>query len=243
MRTMSPSARGSRTSRRRTEERMRPVLKWSTVVTLSVGLALTAGGLPTAASPASRGAPARDESRIRELNIGFFERRLARDPSSAYDLAQLAALHLQRGRERGDPGDVIRAEQLARTSLASRALRNTKGYTTLVSTLLTEHRFTEARVAAERLLALDSTSVPSRATLAEIEMELGDYGAARTLFGALFAPRPNGAGAPRPPPGGAAPAPPHDPQDAARAARVVSPARRRPRAARRPSRERRAGLS
>ncbi|HEY6224347.1 MAG TPA: tetratricopeptide repeat protein, partial [Gemmatimonadales bacterium] len=176
---------------------MRPVLKWSTVVTLSVGLALTAGWLATAASPASRGAPARDESRIRELNIGFFERRLARDPSSAYDLAQLAALHLQRGRERGDPGDVIRAEQLARTSLASRALRNTKGYTTLVSTLLTEHRFTEARVAAERLLALDSTSVPSRATLAEIEMELGDYGAARTLFGALFAQRANVAVAPR----------------------------------------------
>ena len=177
---------------------MRSPSQWPTVLTLSVCLVLTAGWLGTAEwSEASHRVPVRDESRIRELNIGFFERRLAQDPSSAYDLAQLAALHLQRGRERGDPNDVVRAEQLARTSLERRDTRNTKGYTTLVATLMTEHRFTEARVAAQRLLALDSTSVSSQATLAEIEMELGDYDAARARFGALYARRADLAVAPR----------------------------------------------
>jgi tetratricopeptide (TPR) repeat protein len=177
---------------------MRPVTRWPAVVTLSVGAVLAAGWLGTAAwSGGSRRPPQRDESRIRDLDIGFFERRVARDPSSAYDLAQLAGLHLQRGRERGNPGDVVRAEQLARTSLVSRATRNAKAYSTLVATLMTEHRFAEARLAAQRLLALDSSSVPSRATLAEIEMELGDYVAARAMFGALYAQRANLAVAPR----------------------------------------------
>jgi tetratricopeptide (TPR) repeat protein len=177
---------------------MRLVSRWPAVVTLSVGVTLAAGWLATAAwSGGSHRAPVRDESRIRDLDIGFFERRLTRDPSSAYDLAQLAALHLQRGRERGDPGDVMRAEQLARTSLAIRETRNAKGYSTLVATLMAEHRFVEALVAARRLLALDSSSVPSRATLAEIEMELGDYAAARAMFGALYAQRTNLAVAPR----------------------------------------------
>ncbi|HET9709281.1 MAG TPA: tetratricopeptide repeat protein [Gemmatimonadales bacterium] len=167
-------------------------------MTLSVGAVLAAGWLGAAArSGGPRRPPLRDESRIRDLDIGFFGRRLVRDPSSAYDLAQLAALHLQRGRERGDPSDVVRAEQLARTSLASRETRNAKGYSTLVATLMAEHRFVEARVAAQRLLALDSSSVPSRATLAEIEMELGDYAAARAMFGALQDQRANLAVAPR----------------------------------------------
>ncbi|HKC47284.1 MAG TPA: tetratricopeptide repeat protein [Gemmatimonadales bacterium] len=177
---------------------MRAVVRKPAVVTLSVGLLLAAGWLGTAAwAGERRRAPLRDEARIRDLDIGFFERRLARDPSSAYDLARLAALHLQRGREHGNPTDVVRAEQLARTSLASRATRNAKGYSTLVATLMTEHRFIEARAAAQRLLALDSTSVPSRATLAEIEMELGDYDAARVMFGALYTQRASVAVAPR----------------------------------------------
>lgn len=174
------------------------IAKWPAVVTLSAGVALAAGWIVMARTRA-QGASVerRDESRIRQLNIGFFEQRLARDPTSAYDLAQLAALHLQRGRERGDPADVLRAEELARYSLASRATRNSKGYTTLVSTLMTEHRFAEARVEAERLVALDSANVSSRAMLAEIEMELGDYRTARAAFGALYAQRTNLAVAPR----------------------------------------------
>lgn len=179
--------------------RVRGIPQWTAILTLAAGLALAAGlcGVAARSRAQAAAAPPRNESRIRELNIGFFERRLARDPSSAYDLARLASLHLQRGRERGDPGDVLRAEDLARRSLASRDTRNTKGYTTLVTTLMTEHRFTEARVEAERLLSLDSADVSSRAILAEIDMELGRYDVARASFGVLYSQRTNLAVAPR----------------------------------------------
>lgn len=158
-------------------------------VTLTAGTVLAAGLLGVVMVRNGRSAPpapARNESRIRELNLAFYEWRIRRDRSSAFDLAQLASLHLQRGRERGDPSDVLRAEELARTSLASRDTRNSRAYTTLISALMTQHRFTESLGIARHLLSLDSTSVSARAVMAEIEMELGDYDTTRRLFGALY---------------------------------------------------------
>ena len=170
------------------------------LVTLSAGFVLAAGSLAVRAATRAAAAPIaafRDEERVREQDIAFYEWRLRRDSTSAFDLAQLAALHLQRGRERGDPQDVVRAEALARRSLGRREARNAKAHATLISALMTQHRFLEARARAERLVALDTTSVPARATLGELEMELGDYPAARRTFGALYARRADLAVAPR----------------------------------------------
>lgn len=179
---------------------MRVLPKRPILVTLSAGLALAAGLLGVLALRRGEGAPpepVRDESMIREHNISFYGWRLRRDPSSAFDRAQLAALHLQRGRETGDPEDALRAEALARGSLAERDTRNARGYSTLTSALMTQHRFAEARAVAERLVALDTTNVSARAVLGEIHMELGEYAAARRLFGELYAWRSNLAVAPR----------------------------------------------
>lgn len=168
-------------------------------MTLAAGAVLAAGSTRVVADRTGRAAPApvRDEARIRDADLTFYDWRLRRDPTSAFDLAQLASLHLQRGRERGDPEDVVRAEALARRSLAHRDTRNARGYTTLVSALMTQHRFTEARTVAQRLVALDSTSVSAQAILAEIEMELGHYDVARRRFGALYHWRADPAVAPR----------------------------------------------
>jgi len=166
-------------------------------VTLAAGATLAAGSLGVAAVRRAPPAPVRDEAGIRDANLTFYAWRLRRDSTSAFDLAQLASLHLQRGRERGDPEDVLRAEALARRSLANRDTRNARGYTTLVSALMTQHRFAEARTVARRLVALDSTSVSARAVLAEIEMELGHYDVTRRLFGALYRSRADLAVAPR----------------------------------------------
>lgn len=155
----------------------------SGLVALSASLALAAGSLAVH-SPGSLPREL-DEARIRRQDIAFYQWRLSRDSTSAFDLAQLASLYLQRGRERGDPEDVLRAEELARRSLARRDTRNAKAYSTLISTLMTKHRFLEARGWAERFVALDSSG-PARAVLGEIQMELGDYAAARGTFGALF---------------------------------------------------------
>ena len=169
----------------------------SLFMTLAAGAALAAGSTGVVAGRRAPSVPVRDEAAIRDANLTFYDGRLRRDPTSAFDLAQLASLHLQRGRERGDPEDVLRAEALARHSLANRDTRNARGYSTLVSALMTQHRFTAARIVAQRLLALDSGSVSARAVLAEIEMELGHYDVTRRLFGALYRSRADLAVAPR----------------------------------------------
>ena len=92
---------------------------------------------------------------------------------------------LDRARESGDPADLIRAEQSARGSLSLRQGRNGAALAILASSLLGQHRFVEALDAAERLLALDSTSAGARSMVGEIQLELGRYDAARRTFGML----------------------------------------------------------
>jgi len=161
-------------------------------------LALLAGG--------ALGAPARDrgtaaapldERVVRKRDIAFYARRAARDPRGAADLAQLAGLLLQRARETGDPNDFLLAEQAARGSIARRVDRNGKAYLTLASSLLAQHRFLEARVAAETLVARWPEPVGYRALLGEIQLELGDYRAADATFDGLAGARKHLAVAPR----------------------------------------------
>ena len=125
------------------------------------------------------------EARVRSLDIEFYRQRVARDPRSARDYAQLAGLYLQRARETADNGDLLRAEWNARHSLRLRTGRNAAAFGVLASSLMAQHRFVEAREFAERLLANDSSSIAARGLLAETQVELGDYGAAARLLGSL----------------------------------------------------------
>ena len=127
----------------------------------------------------------RNESEIRDLDIAFYRGRADRDPRGAADRAQLGRLYLERARERGDPADLIRAEESARHSLSLRRSRNGAALAILASSLLGQHRFVEALATAERLLALDSTSVGARGMVGEIQLELGRYDEARRTFGML----------------------------------------------------------
>ena len=65
------------------------------------------------ASDASAAAFA-DDAKLRAQDIAFYRDRVLADTMSAADLAQLAALYLQRARESGDIGDYGRAEAAAR---------------------------------------------------------------------------------------------------------------------------------
>jgi hypothetical protein len=112
--------------------------------------------------------PTRTEAEIRELDIGFYQARAARDPYGASDRAQLGRLYLQRAREAGDHGDLLRAEETARGSLAIRRGRNGAAYAILASSLMAQHRFPGALEAAEHLLALDCLS-RGRAMVGEIQ--------------------------------------------------------------------------
>ena len=132
-------------------------------------------------------AEARDaaERRQIEADIDFFSRRASEDPSGGADLANLAALFLQRGRESGDPEDALRAEQAARRSLRNREQRNGRASVVLASSLLSQHRFRDALTIADTLVASSPETGAYRALRGEVELELGAYAAADTTFRAL----------------------------------------------------------
>jgi cytochrome c-type biogenesis protein CcmH/NrfG len=151
-------------------------------------VALAAAGLVSAApgrSSARTARPAPSPARIRELDIAFYQARTIRDPRSARDFTQLAALYLQRARETADNADLERAETTARHSLALRRGRNDEAVGVLASSLMGQHRFAEAHDVALELLRADSTSVAARGMVAEAAMELGRYDEAARLFGML----------------------------------------------------------
>ena len=170
-------------------------------VTCRVGaaaLVLVLGGLAltraTRASPVS--APAAVAHRggytdraERDVQIAVWNTALAADPTSALVLGQLAALHLQRGREGGTFDEYVEAERLARRSLARRTNRNSGTAATLISALLAQHRFTDARTVAVDLVAREPEVPEYRAALAEVAMELGDDVAADTLFRSVWTSR------------------------------------------------------
>ena len=152
--------------------------------------------------PASRPLAAQTEpfsadAGLREKDIAFYEMRATADTMSAADLAQLAQLYLQRARETGAVEDYGRAEESARRSLTLRADRNGKAALARASSLLALHQFPEALEAASGLCT-DYADRPSYcALLGEIQLEMGDYAAARATFDALAPFRANLGVAPR----------------------------------------------
>ncbi|MBA3316853.1 MAG: tetratricopeptide repeat protein [Gemmatimonadales bacterium] len=142
-------------------------------------------------------APRFSEAEVLEMDIQFFQARVARDSLAARDFAELSRLYLQRARGGGGDGDLRRAENHARRSLGLRAGRNGEAFQVLASSLMGQHRFTEARAVAERLTTLEPTYRPARAMLGDIQLELGDYEEARRTFGMLYTSRGDLAVAPR----------------------------------------------
>jgi tetratricopeptide (TPR) repeat protein len=157
------------------------------VVVLAGGAAAAAGVVarPRAIAPVATTAPYSRELAVRNQDIALYQARLKTDPYSAADQARLATLYLQRARETGEYADFRLAEQAGRASVALRGQRNGMGRMALASSLLAQHRFSEAREAAELLVEAEPDRPSYRALLAEIEMELGDYEAAARSFGAL----------------------------------------------------------
>ena len=167
---------------------------------LAAGVAAAvSAGMPGGSHPASyRGhRSAAEDAAIRDQDIAFYAARATRDPQGAIDLAQLSALYLERARATGDNRDLLRAESTARHSLRNRANRNRKAQSVLTSSLIAQHRFAEARLVAEAMVTADSTRVAQRATLAEIDLELGRYKSAKAALGSLTLYRTDLAVAPR----------------------------------------------
>lgn len=158
---------------------------FATAVALSLGAIHVRAERSRAAERASLAKAATLDRRSRDDQLRVWTIALNADPGSALALAQLAALNVQKARETGSEAYYPVAESLARRSLELRIHRNAKTYVVLASTLLAQHRFSEARVAAAAAHELEPDVPQYRALLAEIDMELGDYGAAAQGFTGL----------------------------------------------------------
>jgi len=143
-----------------------------------------------ATTTSKAGAGAQDagfsELALRDVQIKVWHQALDADPTSALVLGQLAALHAQRAREGGTFEDYVTAEKFARQSLGKRTNRNASTAVTLVSVLLAQHRFTDAREIAADLVKREGDIPEYRATLGEVSMELGDYAVADSMFRSVW---------------------------------------------------------
>lgn len=146
---------------------------------------------------ASDFAPLMSDSESTDEAIAFYQARAEDDPYGAAHRATLAGLYLQRARETGDFADFQRAEAASRRSVELRTIRNSKGYRMLAASLLAQHRFTEALEVAERLVEVWPESGSHRALLGQIQLEMGDYDAARQMLGSVASQTGNLAVAPR----------------------------------------------
>jgi tetratricopeptide (TPR) repeat protein len=129
-------------------------------------------------------APVKADFTYRDANVAFLESRYRRNAQDMIVPRMLSNEYLQRYRERGDVGDVLRARAAAQTSLAAMPRNNMAGDMALAGADLALHRFHEARsfIAAARRVQPDNTEFAL--SEASVDLELGDYEAARKLIDA-----------------------------------------------------------
>jgi len=157
---------------------------------LAAVLASVAAGAGSLALRARHAAPLAEAPRFTpaqmlDSNIAFYEGVAKRDPTGGMALGQLALFYMRRARATGDYQDVLRSEAAARKSLANRGAHNTRARQALAASLLSEHRFGDALGIAQDLAGRDASNAAFRASVGEIQMELGHYDDARASFAAV----------------------------------------------------------
>jgi tetratricopeptide (TPR) repeat protein len=130
-------------------------------------------------------APRFTPAQLLDSNIAFYEGVAQRDPSGGMALGQLALFYMRRARATGDYQDVLRSESAARKSLEHRGAHNTRARQALAASLLSEHRFGDALGIAQELSERDASNAAFRASLGEIQMEVGHYDDARASFASV----------------------------------------------------------
>ncbi|HWT06627.1 MAG TPA: hypothetical protein VN224_12775 [Xanthomonadales bacterium] len=126
-------------------------------------------------------APVKPDWRVRDPNITFLESRAGKMRGDMLTPRMLSGEYLQRYRERGDLGDVLRAERAARVALAAMPNRNVAGDVALANALLTLHRFREAKAAILDARRTEPDNAGLAAEEASLDLELGDVDGASRL--------------------------------------------------------------
>jgi tetratricopeptide (TPR) repeat protein len=167
--------------------RLAPVFAW-----FAAALALAAvaawpryvdGGVRSARAAAlPTPAPVTADYADRDKEIAFWERAAAEHHrGDMLTPATLSGLYLQRFRERGDLGDVVRAQHEAELALRAQPYGNLSGEVALASAYLTLHRFRDALAVTKYAERFDPGDDAMAIREASIDLELGDYAAAGTI--------------------------------------------------------------
>jgi tetratricopeptide (TPR) repeat protein len=118
------------------------------------------------------------------------ERVAVARPEQAEVWASLGQLWLRKARESGDAGYYLYADASAQVALklapTQRAAANLRALV-----LLEEHRFTQARDAAEQILAREPEDVTALGTVSDAELELGHTEQARDMARRMLSIKPN----------------------------------------------------
>jgi tetratricopeptide (TPR) repeat protein len=154
------------------------VAAWPWYVRAGADAARAAAGPP----PAVAGTDYRD----RERRIAFWERAVTEHHrGDMMSPATLSSEYLQRYRERGDIGDVVRALHDAWLSLRAQPYGNESAEVGLASALLTLHRFKDALAVTRHLERYEPGDPAMKIREASLDLELGRYGAAGRIVAAL----------------------------------------------------------
>jgi tetratricopeptide (TPR) repeat protein len=175
---------------------VRPLIAVVAVIAIALGaqLARTLTAPPTVpgdfAEPRLPGdtAPAtvdpKEEQQRLDADVAFWAARLARDGRDTTSAVELARSSIELARSTGDVTDYLRADAAADAALAA-----SPGYVPAAglkaSILVALHRFTDARTAAEKLLADDPADAVALGVMADATLELGDLDAARDAIDRL----------------------------------------------------------
>jgi len=162
-------------------------IRYRSLALALVGVAAVAGSplLRTRNASPAAATPRLTPAQMLDSNIAFYEGVAKRDPTGGMALGQLALFYMRRARATGDYQDVLRSEIAARKSLVNRGAHNTRARQALAASLLSEHRFGDALGIAQDLAERDASSAAFRASVGEIQMELGHYDDARASFASV----------------------------------------------------------
>jgi len=122
--------------------------------------------------------------------VAQLEARAAADGEDGQALTLLGLAYQQRARETGDPSFYPRSEQALRRSLQLEE-ENALAATGLAALAASRHRFSEARVLAERSTRLNPHSAPAYGILGDALIELGRYDEAFAAFERMVAFKPS----------------------------------------------------
>jgi tetratricopeptide (TPR) repeat protein len=137
-----------------------------------------------AAAPTSAWTPApvTPDYLDRDAVVSFYESAARRSPHDQIIARMLAAQYYQRYRERADVGDLLRARAETRLSLIEQPNLNFGADIQMSSVLTAFHDMRGALGYAQEASRIVPSSFAAKATVANVDMELGDYAGAQYVL-------------------------------------------------------------